>query len=223
MLNSLQTPGVPALHDASVLHRQLPSTQDMPGAHARPHAPQFAASDRGLTHPTGGAQHSWPVAHPPAALHAHTIVFTCATQCSPGLHALVAFNEHRHTPAAVQETEGDVELCPHCAPFVQPQRGALPEVRHVNAEIPCLEQSLSHPPHCFWVVTDVSHPLSIAGPEGFVQLPRPESHADTHSPLVHVIDVTPVPEHARPHPPQFHTSDATGSSHPSLGLPLQSP
>jgi hypothetical protein len=75
------------------------------------------------------------------------------------------------------------------------------------------------PPQLFEsFVTSSSQPLLAMAS----QFANPALHMMPHAPPLHV-GVPLVPEQALPHPPQFLTSVAVLTSHPSAGLALQSP
>jgi hypothetical protein len=66
---SSHVPAVPALQSASASQAQCPALHANPGVHARPHAPQLAASFVRSRQPLGVAQHTVPAPHAEPPLH----------------------------------------------------------------------------------------------------------------------------------------------------------
>lgn len=80
-------PVVPAAQLAAVEQRHEPATQVNPGGHARPHAPQLAASVDVLMQPAGVSQQVCAAAQAAPPLHVHSEPPPRADwQYSPGRH-----------------------------------------------------------------------------------------------------------------------------------------
>ncbi len=217
VLSSHPFPGSPSQLEKPAVHvpiRHIPAVHRA-AAFAKPqtvpHAPQFAADERRST------------SHPSAAsmLQLAKLALQVATWQTPLVQVAVPFaavQARRHIP------QFPVSVWTFTSqPFIGlPSQSAKPGLHVPIAHVPerhtgvalGSEQALPQLPQCI-VLEVVSTQLSPQRTAGAVQ-------PDTHMPIPAVSHTGVVPEHARPHRPQFVT-ESSRASQPFIALPSQSP
>lgn len=177
-----------------------------PVGHWWPQAPQLFASVVRLKQPAGLWQHVWPApAHPAAPLHEHV---PPAAQFSPGLQVAAP---QTHVPLMPMQ----LPPLPHSLFVLQPQNFWL---RFPLSQSSVPEQAFPQLPQlAVSVCTFVSQPSSLPI-AGVLQLSKPMSQMESHTPAVQLLEATPAPEHALPQAPQLSTFAETSVSQPSSAM-----
>ena len=186
------------------------------GAQDRPHAPQFVVLEAtSLSQPLLGSpsQSANPARHD-------------ATAHPPDRHAPMAFAGAHTLPQPPQLARLEPRLTSQ--PFAElPSQSAKPlahtkehadDAQVAEAFVRDGHGAPQRPQFVMDAVRSVSQPLASLPS----QFPEPALHAaSTHAPATHDGDAWAKP-HARPHEPQLDVFEASVTSHPSAGSPLQS-
>jgi hypothetical protein len=171
-------------------------------------------------HPAGLSQHVCPAEHAEPPLHEHLSLPPIRAHASPALHVaplqLQRPVEPLHEPPELPVRHRWLVVQPHVFAGLPPPPQTNPPLA------PCCVQSLPQPPQLVaFVETDVSHPSSLPV-AGMVQFAKPSVQLEVHTPPEHAFAATFVPEHARPHAPQFAGSPESDASQPFATCPSQS-
>lgn len=199
---ALQVPAAPPLHCAFWLQKHAPAPQKKPAGHACPHAPQLAVLVLRLRQPFGVPQQVSPAAHENPPLHEHRSPLPGLRQTSPAAHWLTSQKQRPVAWLQVPFAPGRL----HDALLEQPQvLFGRPPPSHTSgfAGAPMVVQSFAQlPQDLSFAEAEVSQPSSGLGEAGTMQLAKPRSHLELHSPAAHDTAAVPFLEQPRPQAPQ---------------------